>query len=140
MLTSTTMHIINVHDQNTNEQHTSRKHTKYSIIMQSTQAAKKQKTTMAVDLESLKCSSWDEGCSVLYLGHSELLTLDTRHPTNIKMTITKIQIATKQDSFSKTFDLHTFHKNTSHSHDNLRRVSKSPLLHPFTGSRSGTLD
>ncbi len=34
----------------TNEQHTSRKHTKYSIIMQSTQAAKKQKTTMAVDL------------------------------------------------------------------------------------------
>jgi hypothetical protein len=33
-----------------------------------------------------------------------------------------------------------FHKNTSHSHDNLRRVSKSPLLHPFTHGRSGTLD
>ena len=75
-----------------------------------------------------------------YLGHYDLLTLDTRHPTNIKMTITKIQIATKQDSFSKTFDLHTFHENTSHSHDNLRRVSKSPLLHPFTCRRSGTLD
>jgi hypothetical protein len=25
-----------------------------------------------------------------------------------------------------------FSRNTSHSHDNLRRVSKSPLLHPFT--------
>jgi hypothetical protein len=44
------------------------------------------------------------------------------------------------DSFLKTFDLHTFHENTSHSHDNLRRVSKSPLLHPFTHHRSGTLD
>jgi hypothetical protein len=30
--------------------------------------------------------------------------------------------------------------NTSHSHDNLRRVSKSPLLHPFTRRRSGKLD
>jgi hypothetical protein len=26
------------------------------------------------------------------------------------------------------------------THDNLRRVSKSPLLHPFTRHRSGTLD
>jgi hypothetical protein len=33
-----------------------------------------------------------------------------------------------------------FSRNTSHSHDNLRRVSKSPLLHPFTCRRSGTLD
>jgi hypothetical protein len=33
-----------------------------------------------------------------------------------------------------------FSRNTSHSHDNLRRVSKSPLLHPFTRRRSGTLD
>jgi hypothetical protein len=33
-----------------------------------------------------------------------------------------------------------FSRNTSHSHDNLRRVSKSPLLHPFTRCRSGTLD
>jgi hypothetical protein len=33
-----------------------------------------------------------------------------------------------------------FSRNTSHSHDNLRRVSKSPLLHPFTHHRSGTLD
>jgi hypothetical protein len=33
-----------------------------------------------------------------------------------------------------------FSRNTSHSHDNLRRVSKSPLLHPFTHRRSGTLD
>jgi hypothetical protein len=31
-------------------------------------------------------------------------------------------------------------RNTSHSHDNLRRVSKSPLLHLFTCHRSGTLD
>jgi hypothetical protein len=31
-------------------------------------------------------------------------------------------------------------RNTSHSHNNLRRVSKSPLLHPFTHCRSGTLD
>jgi hypothetical protein len=33
-----------------------------------------------------------------------------------------------------------FSRDTSHSHDNLRRVSKSPLLHPFTCRRSGTLD
>jgi hypothetical protein len=33
-----------------------------------------------------------------------------------------------------------FSRNTSHSHDNLRRVSKSPLLHLFTRRRSGTLD
>ncbi len=33
-----------------------------------------------------------------------------------------------------------FSWNTSHSHDNLRRVSKSPLLHPFTCCRSNTLD
>jgi hypothetical protein len=33
-----------------------------------------------------------------------------------------------------------FSRNISHSHDNLRRVSKSPLLHPFTCRRSGTLD
>jgi hypothetical protein len=33
-----------------------------------------------------------------------------------------------------------FSWNTSHSHDNLRRVSNSPLLHPFTHCRSGTLD
>jgi hypothetical protein len=33
-----------------------------------------------------------------------------------------------------------FSRNTSHSYDNLRRVSKSPLLHPFTHCRSGTLD
>jgi hypothetical protein len=33
-----------------------------------------------------------------------------------------------------------FSRNTSHSHDNLRKVSKSPLLHPFTCRRSGTLD
>jgi hypothetical protein len=33
-----------------------------------------------------------------------------------------------------------FSRNTSHSHDNLRRVSKSPLLHPFTHRWSGTLD
>jgi hypothetical protein len=33
-----------------------------------------------------------------------------------------------------------FSRNTSHSHAKLRRVSKSPLLHPFTHHRSGTLD
>jgi hypothetical protein len=33
-----------------------------------------------------------------------------------------------------------FSRNKSHSHDNLRRVSKSPLLHPFTCHRSDTLD
>jgi hypothetical protein len=33
-----------------------------------------------------------------------------------------------------------FSRDTSHSHDNLRRVSTSPLLHPFTCRRSGTLD
>jgi hypothetical protein len=33
-----------------------------------------------------------------------------------------------------------FSRNTSHSHHNLRRVSKSPLLHLFTHRRSGTLD
>jgi hypothetical protein len=33
-----------------------------------------------------------------------------------------------------------FSQKTSGSHDNLRRVSKSPLLHPFTCYRSGTLD
>jgi hypothetical protein len=33
-----------------------------------------------------------------------------------------------------------FSRNTSQLHDNLRRVSKSPLLHPFTHRRSGKLD
>jgi hypothetical protein len=33
-----------------------------------------------------------------------------------------------------------FSWNTSHSQNNLRRVSKSSLLHPFTHRRSGTLD
>ena len=31
-----------------------------------------------------------------------------------------------------------FFTKPSYSHDNLRRVSKSPLLHPFTRCRSGT--
>jgi hypothetical protein len=33
-----------------------------------------------------------------------------------------------------------FSRITSHSHDNLRRVPKSPFLHLFTHRRSGTLD
>jgi hypothetical protein len=41
---------------------------------------------------------------------------------------------------SKTFDFNHFSQDTSPSHDNLRRVSKSPLLHPLTHLRSGTLD
>jgi hypothetical protein len=35
---------------------------------------------------------------------------------------------------------HFSRENTSHLHNNLRRVSKSPLLHPFTCHRSSTLD
>jgi hypothetical protein len=42
--------------------------------------------------------------------------------------------------FQRLLICNLFSRNTSHSHDNLRRVSKSPLLHPFTRRRSGTLD
>jgi hypothetical protein len=42
--------------------------------------------------------------------------------------------------FRRLSNCNLFSRNTSHSHDNLRRVSKSPLLHQFTCHRSGTLD
>jgi hypothetical protein len=42
--------------------------------------------------------------------------------------------------FRKLLICNLFSRNTSHSHDNLRRVSKRPLLHPLTHHRSGTLD
>jgi hypothetical protein len=42
--------------------------------------------------------------------------------------------------FRRLLICNLFSRNTCHSHDNLRRVSKSPLLHPFTHRRSGTLD
>jgi hypothetical protein len=42
--------------------------------------------------------------------------------------------------FQRLLICNLFLWNTSHSHDNLRIVSKSPLLHPFTRRRSGTLD
>jgi hypothetical protein len=70
------------------------------------------------------------------LSHYDLLRLHTTKYQNDP----KLKNCTKPDSISKTFNLQTFHKNTSPSHENLRRVSKSPLLHPFTCRRSCTLD
>jgi hypothetical protein len=74
--------------------------------------------------------------SVLYLSHYDPMThshFDTwRHSQqNIQSPLSL------KDFWFATL----FHKqNTSRSHDNLRRVSKSPLLHPFIHCRSGTLD
>jgi hypothetical protein len=77
---------------------------------------------------------------MLYLSHYDLVTLHTWHPTKYQNDHPWLNSnCRKSDSFSKT-RFANFHKNTSPSHDNLRRVSKSPLLHPFTCRRSGTLD
>jgi hypothetical protein len=66
---------------------------------------------------------------------------DTWHPTKYQNGTWLKKNCRKSDSFLKTFDLQPFfHENTSPSHENLRRVSKSPLLHLFTHCRSGTLD
>jgi hypothetical protein len=70
---------------------------------------------------------------MFYLSHYDIMThshFDTWHHNKIS----------KACRASKTFNLQPFFTNASHSHDNLRRVFKSPLLHPFTCRRSGTLD
>jgi hypothetical protein len=76
-------------------------------------------------------------CMVLsYLSHYDLMS---HSPTHISIHDITTKYPKPADprrlSICKLFSW-----NTSHSHDNLRRVSKSPLLHPFTHRRSGTLD
>ncbi len=69
------------------------------------------------------------------------MTITTKYPKPSELTKWLVLKNCKSDSLSKTFNLQpSFSQNTSHSHDNLRRVSKSPLLHPFTHCRSDTLD
>jgi hypothetical protein len=96
---------------------------------------------------SLKCicqSIFDiaQLAGLLYLSHYDLLTLWYMTSNKIStwpMTKQKLQEVRLilQDFQFATF----FHQNTSRFHDNLRRVSKCPLLHPaFTCHRSGTLD
>jgi hypothetical protein len=79
------------------------------------------------------------GCECHTLVIMTLLPTHTWYKTSNKCHMTQ-DLKKLHPRLSKTFDLHTFHKNPSHSHDNLRRVSKSPLLHPFICRRSGTLD
>ncbi len=91
---------------------------------------------------------WRRQPWMFYLSHYEIMThshFDTWHHNKIS----KARQANNMTRDSKTVNLTHFRKllicnllsrNTSHSHDNLRRVSKSPLLHPFTHRRSGTLD
>jgi hypothetical protein len=83
-----------------------------------------------------------------YLSHYAIMThshFNTWHHNKIS----KARRANNMTRDSKSVNLTHFWRllicnhfswNTSHSHDNLRRVSKSPLLHPFTHRRSGTLD
>jgi hypothetical protein len=83
-----------------------------------------------------------------YPSHYDIMThshFDTWHHNKIS----KARRANNMTRDSKSVNLthfwrlsicNLFSRNTSHSHDNLRRVSKSPLLHPFTSRRSGTLN
>jgi hypothetical protein len=74
------------------------------------------------------------------LSHFVTQDITTKYPKPAELTKWLVTQNCKSDSLSTTFDLQPFSQNTSHPHDNLRRVSKSPLLHLFTCHRSGTLD
>jgi hypothetical protein len=84
---------------------------------------------------------------MLYLSHYYIMTHS--HVNTWHHKISKARRANNMTRDSKSVNLthfrilsicNLFSRNTSHSHDNLRRVSKSPLLHQFTHHRSGTLD
>jgi hypothetical protein len=96
-------------------------------------------------LPFLEHYSWGHECHTsvimaLWPTHTSIQDITTKYPKPAKLTKWLVIKTCRSDSLSKTFDLQPFSQNTSHSHDNLRRVSKSPLLHPFTHRRSGTLD
>jgi hypothetical protein len=90
---------------------------------------------------------WQLRTQMLYLSHWHYDPLTLQYMTS-QQNIQALQ-ANKMTCDSKTVSLMHFQRlsicnlfswNMSHSHDNLRRVSKSPLLHPFTHSGSGKLD
>jgi hypothetical protein len=97
---------------------------------------------------SLGCSAEGMLSNLSYLSLYDIMThshFDTWHHNKIS----KARQASNMTRDSKSVNLTHFQRlsicnlfswNTSHSHGNLRRVSKSPLLHPFTHRRSGTLD
>jgi hypothetical protein len=91
-----------------------------------------------------KLHSCDVTIPLSYLSLYDIMThshFDTWHHNKIS----KACQASNMTRDSKSVNLTHFQRLsicnlTSHSHYNLRRVSKSPLLHPFTCHRSGTLD
>ncbi len=97
-------------------------------------------------LPFFECYNWGCKCHTsvimtLWPTHTLVHDITTKYPKPAELTKWLVLKNCKSDSLSKTFDLQpSFSQNTSHSHDNLRRVSKSPLLHPFTHRRSDTLD
>jgi hypothetical protein len=85
---------------------------------------------------------------VSYLSLYDIMThshFDTWHHNKISKArraynMTRDSKSVNLTHFRRLSICNLFSRDTSHSHDNLRRVSKSPLLHPFTRRRSGTLD
>jgi hypothetical protein len=92
-------------------------------------------------LPFFECYNWGCKCCTsvfmtLWHTHMSIHDITTKYPKPAELAIWLVTWLTFQDFQFATF----FSQNTSHSHDNLRRVSKSPLLHPFTCCRSRTLD
>jgi hypothetical protein len=83
-----------------------------------------------------------------YLSHYDIMThshFDTCHHNKKSEARRANKMTRDSKTASQTHSqrlsiCNPFSLNTSPSHDNLRRVSKSPLLCPFTRRRSGTLD
>jgi hypothetical protein len=80
-----------------------------------------------------KLHSCDVTIPLSYLSLYDIMThshFDTWHHNKISKA--RDSKSVNLTHFRRLLICNLFPRNTSHSHDNLRRVSKSPLLHPFT--------
>jgi hypothetical protein len=77
----------------------------------------------------------------LWPTHTSIHDITTKHQKSTWANkITRDSTTASQTHFQRLSICNLFSQNTSPSHDNLRRVSKSPLFHLFTYCRSDTLD
>jgi hypothetical protein len=97
-------------------------------------------------LPFFECYNWGRECCTsvimtLWPTHTSIHDITTKYPKSTRANkMTHDSTTASQTHFERLLILNLFSQNKSPSHDNLRRVSKGTLLHPFTHHRSGTLD
>jgi hypothetical protein len=88
-------------------------------------------------LPFFECYNWGCECCtsvIMILWHTHTLIHDitTKYTKPAELTKLTHDSCWSLTHFQRLSICYLFLQNTSRSHDNLRRVSKSPLLHPFT--------